>query len=237
MPFTFSIDSKIKLSLIIVVIAVAFNGFSMLTFDSHAQQEGGAATGGSATGGASIGGEAPCYGNSCSYNYYGGSATGGSATNNVGVTNAPPLDNSITPNDNFYSSNDVFVTSEPTGYGIYEERASNIFKPGEPIILNIDPVGFKYKVVTDTQGKPLYSIDFDASFVIYDKEGNVLAGPNKAPVGSILSHYKNKEIFIPFTINQSTPFPSGDYVIKYIIVDENSSNVLELNKNITISGT
>jgi hypothetical protein len=136
----------------------------------------------------------------------------------------------------FRSAFDTFVTSEPEGYGMYQERGSNVFQPGETMVLYIEPVGFKYNNLTDDQGKPLYSINFDASFTIYDKDGNVLLESVNVPIPPIMSHNKNKEVFIPFTITQSSPFPPGEYSIRYSIMDENSGNVFELDKNITISG-
>lgn len=136
----------------------------------------------------------------------------------------------------FRSAFDTFVTSDPEGYGMYQERGSNVFQPGETMILYIEPVGFRYNNLTDNQGKPLYSINFDASFTIYDKDGNVLLEPVNTPIPPIMSHHKNKEVFIPFTITQSSPFPPGEYSIKYSIMDENSGNVFEINKNITIFG-
>ena len=119
---------------------------------------------------------------------------------------------------------------------MYQERGSNVFQPGETMVLYIEPVGFKYNNLTDDQGKSLYSINFDASFTIYDKDGNAVSEPVNTPISSIISHYKNKEVFIPFTITQSSPFPPGEYSIKYSIMDENSGNVFDLDKNITIAG-
>ena len=144
--------------------------------------------------------------------------------------------NSTDPNNSFHSAKDLFVTTDPGGYGIYQERGSNVFSPGETMILYIEPVGFTYKDVANDQGEKLYSINFGASFTIYDADGAKLTGPIDAPIPPIISHYKNKEIFIPFTVTQSSPFPPGGYMIKYSIVDENSGNVFELNKSIAISG-
>ena len=39
----------------------------------------------------------------------------------------------------FGSAFDTFVSSEPGGYGIYEERKSNVFKPGETFLLYVEP--------------------------------------------------------------------------------------------------
>lgn len=44
----------------------------------------------------------------------------------------------------FSSAFDTFVNTDPQGYGVYEERDSSTFSPGEDIILYIEPVGFEY---------------------------------------------------------------------------------------------
>ncbi len=135
----------------------------------------------------------------------------------------------------FASAYDTFVTSEPLGYGVYEEKESDTFEPGEDIILYIEPVGFGYGTSDEDGDKTLYTIDFTADFVISDSEGNVLTGQQGLPVSNISSYHQNKEVFIPFTITQTTPFPSGDYVITYTIHDDNSGNSFDIVKDITIS--
>ena len=127
------------------------------------------------------------------------------------------------------------MATEPSGFGIYEEKNSTSYSPGESIILYIEPVGFAYKNITDENGTPLFSIDFGASFVITTADGTILGGQENVPIGNIISHNQNKEVFIPFTVSQSTPFPPGDYVIIYEITDENSGKSFELSKNITIA--
>ncbi len=72
-------------------------------------------------------------------------------------------------NNSFHSAKDLFVISNPQGYGICEERNSNVFQPEEPFILYVEPVGFAYATLQNALGKPLYSISFAASFIIYDK--------------------------------------------------------------------
>lgn len=138
-------------------------------------------------------------------------------------------------NNSFHSAKDLFVTSNPKGYGTYDERNSNVFQPGEPFILYIEPVGFAYKNLQNALGKPLYSISFAASFIIYDKNGIHSTTLVHVPLPEIISHYKNKEVYIPFTITQTSPFPLGDYTIKYIIIDRNSGNTFDILKKITIS--
>jgi hypothetical protein len=164
------------------------------------------------------------------FNYGQANGQGISNTNSTGDTNNTGDTNSTS---GFYSNKDLFVTTEPTGYGIYEEKNST-YSAGESIILYIEPVGFEYNNITDEDGTPLFSIDFGASFIITSSNGTILGGQENVPIGNIISHNQNKEVFIPFTVTQSVPFPTGDYVIIYEITDENSGKSFELNKNITI---
>lgn len=135
----------------------------------------------------------------------------------------------------FRSAFDTFVDSDPQGFGVYDERDSSTFSPGEAIILYIEPVGFEYGTTTEEGDESLNTINFSADFVISDAEGNVLTGQQGLPVSEIISHHQNKEVFIPFTISQTTPFPAGDYVITYTIHDSNSGNSFDIVKEITIS--
>src|ERR671924_1917116 len=54
------------------------------------------------------------------------------------------------------------------GYGVYEER-SNVFAPGETIVLYVEPVGFDHKQILDDQGNTQqYLMNFTADFLIAD---------------------------------------------------------------------
>ena len=44
----------------------------------------------------------------------------------------------------FSSAFYTFVNADPQGYGVYDQRNSSTFSPGEDIILYIEPVGFEY---------------------------------------------------------------------------------------------
>ncbi len=63
---------------------------------------------------------------------------------------------------------------------------------GETMILYIEPVGFGYNNLTDDQGNLLYSINFDASFTICDKDGNVLLEPVNTPISLLYPTIKIK---------------------------------------------
>jgi hypothetical protein len=138
----------------------------------------------------------------------------------------------------FYSVFDTFVVPESTGgYGVYEEHLSNTFKPGEKIVLYIEPVGFSYQPIESaatTNNRTLYLMNFTADVVISNKSGQILAGFQNLPISQIVSHYKNKELNLVVSLSQSNPFPPGDYILKYIIYDKPSGNSFDITKNIKI---
>jgi hypothetical protein len=146
---------------------------------------------------------------------------------------APP-EESVAGEQTFRSAFDTFVSSEPGGYGIYEERKSNVFKPGETFLLYVEPLGYTYGTVTDEDGNTLYTMNFTLDFIISDKNGNVLGGQEDIPVSNIVSYHQNKELNLDISIDQSSPFPPGDYVITYRITDENSGKSFDIRKDVTV---
>jgi hypothetical protein len=145
-----------------------------------------------------------------------------------------PETSAVTGNQTFRSAFDTFVSSEPGGYGIYEDRKSNVFKPGETFMLYVEPVGYSYGTVTDEDGSRLYTMNFTVDFFISDKNGTVLAGQEEIPISNLVSHHQNKELFFDISIDQSSPFPPGDYVITYRITDKNSGKSFDITKDVTV---
>ena len=141
----------------------------------------------------------------------------------------------ISSNETFASSLDLFIVPESDGgYGVYEERVSNTFAPGEDIVLYVEPVGFSYKPIV-SNGETQYLMNFTADLVITDTEGNVLGGFEDLPISEIISHHQNKELNLIITLSQSQPFPEGNYKVLYTIQDEPSGNTFEITKNIAIA--
>jgi hypothetical protein len=147
---------------------------------------------------------------------------------------APPPETSVEGNQTFSSAFDTFVSSEPGGYGIYDARESNIFKPGETFLLYVEPVGYDYGTVTDADGTRLYTMNFTLDFLISDKNGTVLTGQKDVPISNLVSHHQNKELNLDISIDQSSPFPPGDYVITYTITDKNSGKSFDITKDATV---
>lgn len=65
------------------------------------------------------------------------------------------------------------VAAPPTAYGQYIERVDNVYRPSEPLILYLEPVGFK---VRHDPKAGLYSHNLSADFNLVDAWGRVVAG-------------------------------------------------------------
>jgi hypothetical protein len=130
---------------------------------------------------------------------------------------------------------DLFVVPESTGgYGVYEERGSSTFSPGEDIELYTEPVGFSYKPIVANRTTQ-YLINFTADVVISDAEGNVVRGSRDLPAFEIISHHQNKEVDLTITVSQNPPFPEGNYKLLYRVYDKPSGNTYDIAKDITIA--
>jgi hypothetical protein len=134
----------------------------------------------------------------------------------------------------FASGFDTFVSSEPTGYGMYVERESNIFRPGETFLLYVEPVGYSYGNMTGENGEQLYTMNFTVGFTISTPNGTVLAGQEDLPLSNLVSHHQNKELMLQMTIDQTSPFPPGDYILRYTFTDENSGKSFDIQKEVTV---
>jgi hypothetical protein len=143
-----------------------------------------------------------------------------------------PTDNSTTtPAASFDSAFDTFVVpGSVQGFGAYQAHNSSTFKPGEKILLYIEPVGYSYQPMGS-----LFLMNFTADVLVSDKAGHVLTGLQNLPLSAIISHHKNKELLLTVSLTQNHPFPPGDYVLKYTIHDVPSGNSFDILKNITIA--
>jgi PsbP-like protein len=118
-----------------------------------------------------------------------------------------------------HSTFDTFIQNgSDRGYGVYLTHPP-VFRPGETMVLYVEPVGYGFKQVVDEQGNILNQINFTASITIAGSNGTQLASIKDVPIGLINSHNKNTEMFITLDVSQHTPFPLGDYMITYNIKD------------------
>jgi hypothetical protein len=124
--------------------------------------------------------------------------------------------------------------STELGNGLYQER-SNIFSPGEDILLYVQPIGFGHQEIEGQGGEKLYLMNFTADIVASFANGTVLGGAQNIPISDLVSHYRNTEIFLSLLLSQESPLPQGDYVINYRVVDQTSGRDFRLSRDIVIS--
>ena len=167
-------------------------------------------------------------------------ATNTTATNNITIEDAKELYLSVWNQTEFNATFSTFV--EPfsaAGYGVYEER-SNVFAPGERIVLYVEPVGFGHRQILDEEGNSnntLYLMNITADYKIASANGTELQLiEDMPPVVNITSHRQNTEMFLTLTLTQDVQsLPTGSYVITYSVTDEVSGESFQLEKEITVA--
>ncbi|HJU96221.1 MAG TPA: hypothetical protein VJ643_09360 [Nitrososphaera sp.] len=175
----------------------------------------------------------------------GAAATNLTATtnNNMTIEDAKELYLSVWNQTAFNATFSTFV--EPfsaAGYGVYEER-SNIFAPGETIVLYVEPVGFAHKQVMDERGSNnntlLYLMNMTSDYKIAAANGTELELQlieDEQSLRNITSHRPNTEMYLTLTLTPEVqPLPVGSYVITYSVTDEISGESFELERDITVA--
>ncbi len=167
------------------------------------------------------------------------SITNVTATDNMTIEDAKELYLSVWNQTEFNATFSTFV--EPfsaAGYGVYKER-SNVFAPGETIVLYVEPVGFAHRQIIDEEGRDnntLYLMNMTADYEITAANGTELQLIEDVQVGSIISHRPNTEMFLTLTITpEDQPLPIGHYIITYSVTDEVSGESFDLEKEITVA--
>ena len=108
----------------------------------------------------------------------------------------------------------LFVADHPQGFGMYQERASNVFKPGEALVVYAEPVGYGAK----DGGNGLLEFGFAVDFLIKSPDGQILTGQQDFAHLTQQSHIRNLEFMLLLTLNV-TGAPPGDYVVEYKLRD------------------
>jgi hypothetical protein len=147
----------------------------------------------------------------------------------------------------FSSQFDVFVAEGThSGYGVYREHIpANVFRPGETIVLYLEPIGFGHQPITDTSTqdggnnstattRTLYLINMTADYIISDSSGTELATIEDLPASNLISHRQNTEFSLTLTLSQEEPFPVGDYLVTYVVHDQVTGQSFQIDKRVTI---
>lgn len=114
----------------------------------------------------------------------------------------------------------ILVASDPQGYGIYDIRDNNQYKPGEPIVIYTEPSGFGYGRDGD-----IYLLKMALDFEIKTSSGESLATQKDFAKWELRSRIPNKEFMGKITYTFSGIEP-GDYTVETNIRDQNSDKTV-----------
>ncbi len=150
-------------------------------------------------------------------------------------------------NTGFTSQFDVFIAEGTVGFfGQYREHIpANVFRPGETIVLYMEPVSFGHQPITVTNvdglggagnaSSTLYLIDITADMYGTDSSGTQVFAIEDIPVGeNLISHRQMTEMPLTLTLTQEEPFPVGDYVITYVLHDGVTGQSFQIDRQMTI---
>jgi hypothetical protein len=100
-----------------------------------------------------------------------------------------------------------FIKEPPRGFGVYQPRASNVFRPGEPLIVYVEPVGIGWKAEGGIN-RMLMVTDFD----VRTRDGKILGGQKEFGKFEFNSREPQHEIMTHLTITVNGA-PPASYVL------------------------
>jgi hypothetical protein len=113
----------------------------------------------------------------------------------------------------------IFVDAKASGFGMYEPRGSNVFRPGEKLRFYVEPQGYQYS----TEGKTVvFGVVMDLKLIT--PQGDVLFRKDGFLDQSFASHHENKELMLNGDLD-ITGADAGSYLIVLTLHDKMSSNV------------
>lgn len=126
----------------------------------------------------------------------------------------------------------LYVTRKAADFGDVEARPSNVFKPGEPLLTYIEPVG----EATQSIGSDQIGFGVIVDFEVRTPEGKALA-TQKSMIDRDVA-VKRAEGEPNFFLNLSLDldgFPPGNYVLVYTLRDKLSGRTLDVPQPFTIA--
>jgi hypothetical protein len=116
---------------------------------------------------------------------------------------------------------EILLIAEPAaGYGIFNPRADDKFKVGEPVLIYAEPMGFGY----GSPGDGLYAIGFFVDLKVLNEAGELLADMQNVTELNLTSRYPNREFQANLTYNLDGITP-GRYVLQTTLRDKNSAKI------------
>ncbi|MDP9839585.1 hypothetical protein J2T09_004361 [Neorhizobium huautlense] len=115
------------------------------------------------------------------------------------------------------AQNVVFADQEPTSYGMYEPRSSDVFKPTDTLITYAELLGHTWKPLPDGKNELALTVDL----TLGDTKGEIIREEKKFYQSSVFSYRTGREFFLNIELSL-TNAPEGDYMLTYTVHDENS---------------
>lgn len=112
----------------------------------------------------------------------------------------------------------LLVTEPAVGYGLYNPRADNKFKPGDPVYVYAEPFGFGY----GSGGDGLYSIGFAVDLRVISSTGEVIFEARDVASLDQPTRYKIREFQANITYTLAR-IPPGVYQLETTLRDKNSA--------------
>jgi hypothetical protein len=124
------------------------------------------------------------------------------------------------------------LTTEPAiGYGQYNPRTDDVLKPGEHALIYFEPVGYGFK--TDANNFNTFGLTVDLT--IAKPDGTVVFSQENFQHLEWLTRVQLHEVIMNLDIGFGT-LPAGDYVLNFLVHDENSTETAPFSLPITIKG-
>ena len=123
----------------------------------------------------------------------------------------------------------VFVSKRAELYGQFAQRPNTVFKPGEPLLTYVEPVGYNWK-----PGPDGFAFGLTLDFVIKSRTGEILGGQEKFLNYAQTSRHKVRELMVNITLNL-TGAPPGDYVVEWRMRDDNSPKTVAFEQAFSIA--
>lgn len=111
----------------------------------------------------------------------------------------------------------VLVKKKASGFGAYEPRPDNLYKPGEVVYLYLEPVGF-----TQEEKDGYYLMGLATDFIVQKEDGTIIGGKENFGKWEL----KNRNFITGFHLNLDytlTNVKPGTYIIKTVLRDLLSS--------------
>ncbi|TDK39075.1 hypothetical protein E2F50_02765 [Rhizobium deserti] len=124
----------------------------------------------------------------------------------------------------------TFITAPSQGYGIYQAKQGNVFKPGEKIITYVEPIGYGWKELPGD----MYEMNFISDLLLKTASGEVVSDQKGFAKNVLQSHSANMEFSMDFTLNL-TGAPAGKYLLTYTIHDISADQTSTFDQELTIS--